>query len=156
MKPVEIAPGIYDVGVNDWNIREFHGYSTPFGSSYNAFLIVDEKIALVDTVKVEFFDPLLENIARIVPPQKIDYVISNHTEMDHSGGRPRVMQAVGPHTPLYCGEALKLLNQHLEEMNFELVDPGLKIQYVPDHAALAQCFEFGRRIGQAVNQSVQP
>ena len=51
MKPVEIAKGVYDVGVNDWNIRDFHGYSTYQGTSYNAFLIIDEKIALVDTVK---------------------------------------------------------------------------------------------------------
>lgn len=116
MKPVEIAPGIYDVGVNDWNIQEFHGYSTPFGSSYNAFLIVDEKIALVDTVKVEFVDRLLENIAQVVPPEKIDYVISNHTEMDHSGGLPRIMQAVGPHTPLYCSKlGLKNLARHFED-----------------------------------------
>ena len=51
MKPIEIAKGIYDVGVNDWNIDDFHGYSTPLGTSYNAFLIVDEKVALIDTVK---------------------------------------------------------------------------------------------------------
>jgi len=63
MKPIEIAKDIYDVGVNDWNIRDFHGYSTYQGTSYNAFLIVDEKIALIDTVKKEFSDQLLENIA---------------------------------------------------------------------------------------------
>ena len=115
MKPVEIANGIYNVGVNDWNIKEFHGYSTPFGSSYNAFLIVDEKIALLDTVKGAFVDQLLENIRQIVPPEKIDYVISNHTEMDHSGGLPRVMEAVGTDTPLYCSKlGLKNLTRHFE------------------------------------------
>ncbi len=62
MKPVEIAKGIYDVGVNDWNIRDFHGYSTHLGTSYNAFLIVDSKIALIDAVKKEFSDELIENI----------------------------------------------------------------------------------------------
>ena len=56
MQPVEIAQGIYEVGVKDWNISDFHGYSTPFGTSYNAYLIVDEKIALIDTVKAEFAD----------------------------------------------------------------------------------------------------
>jgi flavorubredoxin len=56
MKPIEIAPGIFDVGVNDWNISDFHGYSTPFGTSYNAYLVLDEKIALIDTVKSEFAD----------------------------------------------------------------------------------------------------
>ena len=54
MIPVEIAKGVYDVGVTDWNIRDFHGYSTHAGTTYNAFLIVDEKIALIDTVKSHF------------------------------------------------------------------------------------------------------
>ncbi|MDH4012231.1 MAG: FprA family A-type flavoprotein, partial [Desulfobacterales bacterium] len=83
MRPVEITKGIYDVGVIDWNIRDFHGYSTYRGTSYNAFLIVDEKIALIDTVKKNFADQLLDNISKIVDPKKIDCVISNHTEMDH-------------------------------------------------------------------------
>ena len=65
MKPVEIAKGIYDVGVIDWNIRDFHGYSTHMGTSYNAFLIVDEKIALIDTVKKSFADQLLRNISNV-------------------------------------------------------------------------------------------
>lgn len=104
MRPVEIASGIFDVGVNDWNISDFHGYSTPFGTSYNAFLIIDEKIALVDTVKEEFADELIENISRIVDPRKIDLVISNHTEMDHSGGLPRIMHRIGEKKPLYCSK----------------------------------------------------
>jgi len=76
MKPLEIADGIYSVGVTDWNIRDFHGYSTHAGTSYNAFLIVDEKITLIDTVKQAFADELLNNITRIVDPKKIDYVIT--------------------------------------------------------------------------------
>ncbi|MCJ7683887.1 MAG: FprA family A-type flavoprotein, partial [Desulfobacteraceae bacterium] len=91
MKPVEIAKGIYWLGVIDWNIRDFHGYSTYEGSTYNSFLIMDEKITLIDAVKKEFADELIANISQIVDPKKIDYVISNHTEMDHSGGLPRVM-----------------------------------------------------------------
>ena len=58
MKPLEIAKGIYSVGVIDWNIRDFHGYSTYQGSTYNAYLIIDEKITLIDTVKKEFADTL--------------------------------------------------------------------------------------------------
>ena len=113
MKPVEIAKGIYQVGVRDWNIEEFHGYSTPFGTSYNAFLIVDEKIALIDTVKREFADQLLNNIGRIVDPRRIDLVVSNHTEMDHSGGLPRVMHRIGEDKPLYCSQmGLKNLSRH--------------------------------------------
>jgi len=102
MRPVEITKGIFDVGVIDWNIRDFHGYSTYRGTSYNAFLILDEKIALIDTVKKNFADQLIDNISKIIDPKKIDYVISNHTEMDHSGALPRVMHRVGEDKPRYC------------------------------------------------------
>ena len=113
MKPVEIAKNIYDVGVNDWNIRDFHGYSTWFGSSYNAFLVVDEKIALIDTVKHKFSDQLLDNIAEIVDPEKIDMVISNHTEMDHSGSLSHVMERIGKDKPIYCSKmGFKNLPRH--------------------------------------------
>ncbi|MBW2591261.1 MAG: FprA family A-type flavoprotein, partial [Deltaproteobacteria bacterium] len=77
MKPLEIAKGIYSVGVTDWNIRDFHGYSTYAGTTYNAFLIVDEKVVLIDAVKKEFADKLLENVSQVVDPKKIDLVISN-------------------------------------------------------------------------------
>ena len=79
MKPLEVAKGIYWVGAIDWNIRDFHGYSTKQGTTYNAFLIMDEKITLVDAVKKEFADELLDRISQIVDPKKIDFVISNHT-----------------------------------------------------------------------------
>ena len=113
MRPIEIAEGIYDVGVKDWNIRDFHGYSTHQGTTYNAFLVMDEKIALIDTVKKEFADQMLDNIASIVDPKKIDLVVSNHTEMDHSGGLPRVMHRIGEDKPLYCSQmGAKNLKQH--------------------------------------------
>ncbi len=126
MKPIEIAEGIYDVGVNDWNIRDFHGYSTYQGTSYNAFLIVDEKITLIDTVKKEFADQLLDKIAQVVDPKKIDYVISNHTEMDHSGGLPRVMHKIGEDKPLYCSKmGAKNLSRHFSQnWNYQPVKNG--------------------------------
>ncbi|RPH50790.1 MAG: MBL fold metallo-hydrolase, partial [Desulfobacteraceae bacterium] len=104
MKPVKIAKDIYDVGVTDWNIRDFHGYSTDLGTSYNAFLILDKKTVLIDTVKAEFADQLIDNISKIIDPKKIDYVISNHTEMDHSGSLPRLMHKVGEEKPLFCSK----------------------------------------------------
>lgn len=123
MKPLQIAKGIYDVGVNDWNIRDFHGYSTYLGTSYNAFLIVDEKIALIDTVKKEFVDQLFDNIARVVDPRKIDLVISNHTEMDHSGGLFRLMHRIGGNKPLYCSKmGQKNLSRHFSRnWNYQVV-----------------------------------
>lgn len=129
MKPVEIAKGIYDVGVKDWNIRDFHGYSTYYGTSYNAFLIKAEKIALIDTVKKDFVDQLLKNIAQIVDPKTIDFVISNHTEMDHSGGLARVMHKIGEDKPLYCSKmGLKNLSRHfLQKWNYQAVENGAEL-----------------------------
>ena len=66
MIPVKIAKDIFDVGVNDWNIRDFHGYSTERGTSYNSFLILDKKTVLIDTVKAEFADQLIDNISKII------------------------------------------------------------------------------------------
>ena len=126
MKPTKIFENIYDVGVNDWNIRDFHGYSTWLGSSYNAFLIVDEKITLIDTVKSDFADAMLRNIAEIVDPSKIDIVISNHTEMDHSGALPRIMHRVGEDKPVYCSKmGAKNLAAHFgSNLNYQAVDNG--------------------------------
>ena len=126
MKPIEIAKGIYSVGVVDWNIRDFHGYSTYQGSTYNAYLIMDEKITLIDAVKKEFADELIANISRIVDPKKIDYVISNHTEMDHSGGLPRVMHKIGEDKPLYCSKmGQKNLSKHFSQAwNYQPLENG--------------------------------
>ncbi|MGB6009655.1 MAG: FprA family A-type flavoprotein [Desulfobacterales bacterium] len=130
MRPVEIAKGVYGVGVIDWNIRDFHGYSTYRGTTYNAFLIVDEKIALIDTVKKNFSDQLIENISKIVDPKKIDYVISNHTEMDHSGGLPRIMHRVGEDKPLYCSKmGAKNLARHFpRKWNYHAVGSGEELR----------------------------
>ncbi len=92
MNKIELRPGIYYVGVVDWNLRNFHGYSIHKGTTYNAYLIVDEKIALIDTVKAPFANELLDRISEIVDPSQIDYLISNHVEMDHSGSIPAVME----------------------------------------------------------------
>lgn len=126
MEPMEIAKDIFLVGAVDWNIRDFHGYSTKQGTTYNAYLIMDEKIALIDTVKKEFADELIRNISQIVDPKKIDYVISNHTEMDHSGGLPRVMHKVGEDKPLYCSKmGHKNLSRHFsQKWNCQPVENG--------------------------------
>lgn len=129
MKPVEIAKGVYNVGVIDWNIRDFHGYSTEQGTTYNAFLVVDEKVVLIDTVKKEFADQMLAHISEIVDPKKIDWVISNHTEMDHSGGLPRVMHYIGENKPVYCSKmGHKNLRQHFgDNLNYQAVENGQEL-----------------------------
>jgi len=126
MKPIEIAKDMYWVGVIDWNIRDFHGYSTYEGTTYNAYLIMDEKVTLIDTVKKDFADVLIGNIGQIVDPKKIDYVISNHTEMDHSGGLARIMHRVGEDKPLYCSKmGHKNLSKHFpQKWNYQPVEDG--------------------------------
>lgn len=91
---VEIKKDIYWVGAVDWNVRNFHGYTTNRGSTYNAYLILDEKITLIDTVKGPFAEEMMNRIKEIVDPAKIEYLISNHVEMDHSGAIPVAMKAM--------------------------------------------------------------
>jgi anaerobic nitric oxide reductase flavorubredoxin len=92
MNKVTLAEGIHWVGAVDWNLRDFHGYITNRGTTYNAYLIVDEKTVLVDTVKHTFSDELLRNICEITNPEKIDYIIINHVEMDHSSSLPMIAE----------------------------------------------------------------
>ncbi len=92
MQAVEIKPNVYWVGVLDWDERDFHNFETRRGLTYNAYLIVDEKVALVDTVKHKFVGEMIRKIRQIVDVAKIDYVIVNHVEPDHSSGLPDVMK----------------------------------------------------------------
>lgn len=130
MGPIEISKGIYDVGVTDWNVRDFHGYSTNLGSTYNSFLIVDEKIVLIDTVKHAFGKQLLDNVSQIVDPKKIDIVISNHTEMDHSGSLELMMTHVGMDKPLYCSQmGERNLSSHFgRKWNYHAVGNGEELK----------------------------
>jgi len=112
MKKVELSKGIYWVGVIDWNIRDFHGYKTPNGTTYNAYLIVDEKIALIDTVKKSFKDELVENIRNIVDPEDIDYLIVNHVEMDHSGSFTDIVELLKNAKILATSEGKEELAKH--------------------------------------------
>ena len=79
------------VGYVDWTVRDFHGYSTDRGVTYNAYLVRDERTALIDAVKAPFADRLLQNISALTDPANVDYVVCNHAEPDHAGGMSRVM-----------------------------------------------------------------
>jgi len=92
MTITEVKKDIYWVGAVDWDLRDFHGYLTQRGSSYNAYLILDEKVALIDTVKVNHFAEMLSQIKAVIDPSKIDYIVSNHVEMDHSGSIPLIKE----------------------------------------------------------------
>ena len=125
MSSPEIKKGIYWVGAIDWDLKNFHGYLTQRGSTYNAYLIVDEKIVLVDTVKHYLFDEMLSRIKKIVDPSKIDYIISNHTEMDHSGCLPKMIDIAKGATLIASPNGEKGLRRHFKkDWNFKVVKTG--------------------------------
>jgi flavorubredoxin len=129
-KPVEIKKGIYWVGAIDWNVRSFHGhtYNTAKGTTYNSYLIVDEKIALVDTVYGPFADELTGNIRAIVPPENIDYVIANHVEIDHSGAMPAVMELCPKAKVLGTAKCKEgLYRYYYKDWDFQVVKTGDKL-----------------------------
>ena len=126
MQPVEIKKGIFWVGAIDWNIRDFHGYFIPKGTTYNAYLVMDEKITLFDTVKKPFTDELLRNISQIVDPSKIDYLVVNHVEMDHSGAIPEMIERIKPEK-VFCspmGKRALVEHFHREDWPYEVVETG--------------------------------
>jgi len=126
MPPVEIVKDIHWVGAIDWNIRDFHGYSIQQGTTYNAFLVKDEKITLFDTVKRGFEGELLEHISGIVDPASINYLVVNHVEMDHSGLTPEVVDTVKPEK-IFCserGQKALLAHFHRDDWPYEVVKTG--------------------------------
>jgi len=126
VKPVAIAPNIYWVGAIDWNIRDFHGYSTYKGSTYNAFLIIDEKVTLIDTVKKSHTSELLHRIRNIIDPKKIDYIVVNHVEMDHSGSLPEMVKLIEPEKVICSKMGHKAILQHFHNVDwpFEIAESG--------------------------------
>ena len=101
LNAIEISPKVWWVGGIDWNERSFHGYTTEKGITYNAYLILDEKVTLIDTAKATFTDEFLQRISQVVDPSKIDVVITNHVEMDHSGSLPAIHR-VAPNATIYA------------------------------------------------------
>ena len=102
------------VGYVDSDVRDFHGYKTARGSTYNSYLVRDEKTALIDTVKAPFVDTLLSHVSELTSLNNIDYIICNHAEPDHSGGLPSVMKAC-PSAELVCDEKCrKALSMHYD------------------------------------------
>jgi flavorubredoxin len=121
-----LRDGIDWVGYVDWTIRDFHGYRTERGSTYNAYLVRDEKTALIDTVKRAYADSLLANISALTDPAKIDYVVCNHAEPDHSSSLPVILKAC-PNAQLVCDAKCKdALSRHYDTSgwNWKIVATG--------------------------------
>lgn len=115
------------VGKIDWELRKFHGeeYSTQKGSSYNSYLIQDEKTVLIDTVWQPFGKEFVQNLKQEIALHQIDYIIMQHSEVDHSGALPYLMQEI-PDTPIYCTAAGKkiILGHYHQNWNFVEVKTG--------------------------------
>jgi len=128
MNPIKIKDGIFWVGAIDWTLRNFHGYLTQKGSSYNSYLIIDEKIVLIDNVKHYLFDEWIERISKIIDIKKVDYYISNHVEMDHSGSLPKLIK-LNPDIKIFSSpNGIKGLKAHYNiDFNFTEVKSGDKI-----------------------------
>lgn len=125
-----IKNNVYWVGKSDWELRTFHGheFTTHEGSTYNAFLIREEKNVLVDTVWLPFAKEFVDNLASEIPLKEIDYIVINHGEVDHSGALPELMKHI-PDTPIYCSSnAVKSLKgQYHQDWNFQVVKTGDKL-----------------------------
>jgi flavorubredoxin len=127
---VKIKNNIFWVGKVDWELRQFHGdeYSTHRGSSYNSYLIQEEKVGIIDTVWSPFAEEYVNNLSKEIDLNKIDFVVANHAEVDHSGALPALMERI-PDKPIYCTEnGVKSLKGHFhKDWNFNPVKTGDKL-----------------------------
>jgi len=172
MTAYKIKKDIYWVGAVDWNLRNFHGYSTGSGSSYNAYLIIDEKVVLIDTVKAPFSTVLINNITEIIDPSKIDYIISNHVEPDHSGALLKVLEIAKnatvitslpsgvkgltmhygelPLKPVKSGDSLSIGKRTLNFVQTPMVHwPDNMVTYLPEDGILFSNDAFGQHIASS-------
>ncbi len=172
--PVLIAENVYWVGAVDWEVRHFHGhtYHTHRGTSYNAYLVVDDKIALVDTVMPGFEAEMSQRIAEIVDPAKIDYLVANHAELDHSGAIPAVLarapkatlvhskrgeDSFGKYFPngyqrqiVKSGDTISLGNKTLTFLEAPMLHwPDSMFTYVPEDRLLLPNDAFGQHLASA-------
>ena len=122
---IKIADRVYWVGAIDWQLRDFHGYSTSSGTSYNAFLIVSDEITLVDGVRAPFMDEMMSRIASEIDPSEIDIIISNHSEMDHSGSLPAVIETIQPEHLYASAMGVKTLEAHFHNNSNSLDIPHI-------------------------------
>jgi anaerobic nitric oxide reductase flavorubredoxin len=124
---LKVKNNVYWVGKTDWELRKFHGdeYSTHRGSTYNSYLVREKKTAVIDTVWAPFAKEYVDNLAKEVDLNRIDYVVANHAEIDHSGALPELMRLI-PDKPLYCtANGVKSLTGHYhQDWNFQVVKTG--------------------------------
>lgn len=123
----KITDNVTWVGKVDWDLVHFHGdeLSTFHGSSYNAYLIKDEKNVLIDTVWRPYDREFVKRLKEVIDLKDIDYIVMNHNEIDHSGALPELLREI-PGTPIYCtkkGEAI-LRGHYHQDWNYVNVKTG--------------------------------
>jgi flavorubredoxin len=114
-KAIKITDKVYWVGAIDWDVRDFHGYLTQRGTTYNAYLVLADTITLIDTVKAPFYDEMMARIASVIPPEQIQCIVSNHAELDHSGCLGKVMAAVKPDRVFASTNGVRALKAHFHD-----------------------------------------
>ena len=180
-KAIPISDHVHWVGAIDWNVRDFHGYMTKRGSTYNAYLILADRITLMDTVKAPFREEMMARIASVANPADIQYIISNHSEMDHSGCLAEVIARVNPEkvftsvmgaktlkeilhsdqalTPLKDGDSLSLGNLTLTFMETRMLHwPDSMFSYLAEEQLLFAQDAFGMHLAssQRFDDEVDP
>jgi len=180
-KAIQISDHVHWVGAIDWNVRDFHGYMTKRGSTYNAYLVMADKITLMDTVKAPFREEMVARIASVVDPADIQYIISNHSEMDHSGclaemiGRAKpekvftsvmgaktlkeILHSDQAMTPLKDGDSLSLGNMTLSFMETRMLHwPDSMFSYLVEEQLLFAQDAFGMHLAssQRFDDEVDP
>ncbi len=116
----EIKKNVYWVGAVDWNIRDFHGYSTYKGTTYNAYLVKDEKVCLFDTVKASFKNEMLYHLGQLIDPEEVDYIVVNHVELDHSGSLADMIKLCKPEKVFCSPMGLKAIQTHFHPVDWPL------------------------------------
>jgi flavorubredoxin len=112
LQAVKVSEHISWVGAVDWDLRDFHGYATERGSTYNAYLVRGEKTALIDTVKPPFFGEMLARLESVLPREQVDYIVCNHAEMDHSGALPQAISMLKPERVISSTNGVSALQDH--------------------------------------------
>ncbi|MBQ7456286.1 MAG: FprA family A-type flavoprotein [Desulfovibrio sp.] len=175
MQPVAIKNDIFWVGCVDYDHRDFHGYSTsPEGTTYNAYLIKDQKNALFDTVYPGFGKTLLCRLAKTLDPEKIDYIICNHMEFDHAGSLAEIVERTKPEKIFVSQTGMKSLQGYYGQTDWPLVPvksgdsislgkrtvvfqetrmlhwPDSMVSYIPEEKLLISNDIFGQNIASTV------
>ena len=111
-KAIQVTDRVWWVGAIDWAVRDFHGYLTGRGTTYNAFVVLGDRPTLIDTVKAPFMDELMARVASVIEPERIEVIVSNHAEPDHSGCLERVIDTVKPERVYASRQGAAALNEH--------------------------------------------